>query len=97
MSTPNPWSEESKYLAYLERERRLFAWTLRQYGSFTEVAADDAALARYPYEAPGDYRGLIFHDEAWHYAMIRIHGEQYWIAHPGLQAPPPEYRDIFGT
>jgi hypothetical protein len=48
VSTPDAWSGESKYLAYLERERRLFAWTLRQYGSFTEVAADDAALACYP-------------------------------------------------
>ncbi|WP_249999359.1 hypothetical protein [Actinoplanes sp. M2I2] len=38
---------------------------------------------RYPFEA-GDVplRGLIFHDEAWHWAMRAIHGDEYWISHP---------------
>ncbi|WP_406673847.1 hypothetical protein WBK31_35620 [Nonomuraea sp. N2-4H] len=44
---------------------------------------------------PGEpYRGLVFHDEAWHWAMLGIYGERYWVAHPELADPPPEYRAL---
>jgi len=29
---PNPWSDEEKYIAALDEERRLFAWCLATYG-----------------------------------------------------------------
>ncbi|HJT98935.1 MAG TPA: hypothetical protein VJ696_11530 [Rhodanobacteraceae bacterium] len=90
---PSPWTDERDYAAHLEDERRLFAWTLRRYGSWPEADALAASRLFYPYEAPGDYRGLLFHAEAWHWAMLRLHGEQYWIAHPELEAPSQEYRD----
>ena len=86
------WTE-TEYLEHLARERRMFAWVLRSYGSFSAADAHDAALARYPYEEPRDLRGLIFHDEAWHWAMLHLHGEDYWLAHPQLGSPSREYRD----
>lgn len=86
------WSE-NEYLEYLKHERHMFAWVLRSYGSYSPADADDAAVARYPYEEPNDLRGLIFHDEAWHWAMLRIHGEAYWLANPQLEFPSQEYLD----
>jgi hypothetical protein len=47
----------------------------------------------YAYEAPGDpMRGLVFHDEAWHWAMLRLFGDRYWVARPDLERPSSEYR-----
>ncbi|MET7733975.1 hypothetical protein ABZT02_21770 [Streptomyces sp. NPDC005402] len=40
------------------------------------------------------YRGLVLHDEAWHWAMSRIHGEWYPVEHPELAAPCPAYREL---
>ena len=88
------WSE-AEYAAYLEGERRRFAWTLREYGASSAREAQEAALTRYPYEPPdAPYRGLIFHDEAWHWAMLHIHGDQYWQSRPDLENPPPEYEAL---
>lgn len=89
-----PDRTEAEYLANLGDERRSFAWALCNYGGFSAADAHAEALAFYPYEEPGtSYRGLIFHDEAWHWAMLRIHGEGYWRTHPELEQPPREYRD----
>ncbi|WP_057919664.1 hypothetical protein [Lysobacter antibioticus] len=88
------WTE-AEYFAYLAHERRMFAWVLHYYGSLSATNARDAALAFYPYEEPGDLRGLIFHDEAWHWAMLRIYGERYWQTYPKFQHPTQEYRDAW--
>jgi hypothetical protein len=86
------WAEE-EYVSYLRAERRCFAWVLQRHGGFTPSEAEAAALERYPYETSSDkYRGLIFHHEAWRWAMLRIHGEGYTIEHPELARPSPEYR-----
>ncbi|MGW6691894.1 hypothetical protein [Streptomyces sp. NPDC054961] len=54
--------------------------------------AGEAALERYPYEpAEATNRGLIFHDEAWHRAMLAIHGDRYEADHPELVHPSPDY------
>ncbi|HET6397207.1 MAG TPA: hypothetical protein VFF91_10250 [Pseudoxanthomonas sp.] len=89
---PETWTE-AEYLAYLAHERRMYAWVLERYGAFPPAEARAAALACYPYEAPGRLRGLAFHDEAWHWAMLRLHGEGYWRTHPGLADPPQAYRE----
>ncbi|WP_223807363.1 hypothetical protein [Montanilutibacter psychrotolerans] len=88
------WTE-AEYLAHLADERRMFAWVLHYYGSLSATDARDAALAFYPYEEPGDLRGLIFHDEAWHWAMLRIHGEGYWRTRAEFLHPSQEYRDAW--
>ncbi|MFB9923401.1 hypothetical protein ACFORO_08845 [Amycolatopsis halotolerans] len=83
---------EDEYVEYLEDERRHFAWVMQHHGDMTPAEAGAAALKRYPYEpSEAPYRGLIFHDEAWHWAMLQIHGELYWTKHPELLNPPHEY------
>ncbi|GAA3834338.1 hypothetical protein ACFS5L_37230 [Streptomyces phyllanthi] len=86
------WSE-AEYVAYLQSERRSYAWVMRRYGDLTLTESWAAALKFYPYE-PSDalYRGLVFHDEAWHWAISAIYGDRYTAEHPDLAAPPAEYR-----
>ena len=88
------WSEP-EYARHLATERRHFAWVLCRYGGLSDARAQAAALERYPYE-PGDdpHRGLIFHDEAWHWAMLSIHGDAYVVDHPELVQPSAEYRAL---
>ncbi|HEY4458662.1 MAG TPA: hypothetical protein VGN81_30400 [Pseudonocardiaceae bacterium] len=88
------WSEE-EYVDYLAGERRRFAWVMQRYGSLSAAEAEAAALERYPYEASDDpHRGLIFHDESWHWGMLKIHGENYWLERPELLEPPAGYRAL---
>jgi hypothetical protein len=85
------WTEQ-EYCAYLEAERRRYAWVLHRFGDVTPEQAEAAAAEFYYYE-PGDdpLRGLVFHDEAWHWALRGILGDNYPNEHPDLVAPPPEY------
>jgi hypothetical protein len=85
------WSE-AEYLEYLQVERRRYAWVMRRHGHLTRAEAWTAALKCYPYE-PSDapYRGLVFHDEAWHWAMRAIHGDRYTVERPELVEPSDEY------
>ncbi|MEV6749262.1 hypothetical protein AB0N21_33610 [Streptomyces sp. NPDC051080] len=85
------WSE-TEYVEYLRGERRRYAWLMRRHGELAPAEAWAAALDRYPYE-PSDapYRGLIFHDEAWHWAMLAIHGDRYTVGRPELAQPSAEY------
>ncbi|MFG1697449.1 hypothetical protein [Nonomuraea sp. NPDC049309] len=86
---------EEEYVACLEGERRRYAWVMRRYGGLGEAEAEAAAREFYAYEPAGEpYRGLVFHDEAWHWAMLGIYGERYWVSHPELADPPPEYRAL---
>ncbi|MCZ2525952.1 hypothetical protein [Streptomyces sp. HB2AG] len=88
------WSE-AEYLEYLRSERRCYAWVMERHGGSTPEEAREAALEHYPYEPDGaPYRGLVFHDEAWHWAMLAIHGDRYAVEHPGPAQPPPEYGDV---
>lgn len=93
MAAGRDWSE-AEYAEYLDGERRLFAWVMRNYGNMTHEDADAAALVRYPYESPGAYRGLIFHDEPWHWGMLALEGEGYGIRRPDLVNPPQVYREL---
>ena len=71
----------------------MFAWCLQKYGGIAPPEAEAEALRFYPYEPPSDpHRGLSFHDHAWHWAMLRIHGPHYWVKDRGLESPPDDYR-----
>ncbi|MFI7349351.1 hypothetical protein ACIBSR_24265 [Streptomyces sp. NPDC049936] len=88
------WSE-AEYLGYLQAERRGYAWVMQHHGGLTSAESEEAALEQYPYE-PEDapYRGLVFHDEAWHWAMVAIHGYRYAMEHPELAHPSPDYQAL---
>ncbi|MGC4760353.1 hypothetical protein [Micromonospora trifolii] len=88
------WSED-EYLQYLHDERRRFAWVMQRYGGLSATQAETAAVRHYAFEASdAPYRGLVFHDDAWHWAMLEIYGEGYWIQHPDLAEPQAEYRAL---
>lgn len=71
----------------------MFAWCLQRYAGVDRAQADARALDAYPYESPGDpHRGLTFHDEAWHWAMLTIHGGMYWLRDRTLEVPSEAYR-----
>jgi len=95
----NPWQEnEQAYAAYLQQERSLFAWCLRTLGGKSPADALQAAEALYTYEPSTDpHRGLVFHDEAWHWAMLQIMGPQYWVNRPELKEPSAAYRLEFAA
>lgn len=86
---------EVEYLEYLREERSRYAWVLRTHGGVPASTAQEAAERRYPYEPPdAPYRGLIFHDEAWHWAMLELEGEDYTVRRPELVAPSEAYRAL---
>jgi hypothetical protein len=88
------WPED-EYVQYLRAERARYAWVMRTYGAMSSAQADEAADLRYPYEPPGTaYRGLVFHDEAWHWAMRALKGERYRSRYPELAEPPETYRAL---
>jgi hypothetical protein len=88
------WSE-AEYVACLVSERRRYAWVMRRYGGLALAESWAAALASYPYEPAGEpYRGLVFHDEAWHWAMLALHGHRYVVERPELEDPPAAYRAL---
>lgn len=85
-------TNEEEYLAYLRSERRRYAWVMRRHGGLTLPESWAAALDAYTYEPRDEpYRGLVFHDEAWHWAMLTLHGSSYTVEHPELADPPDEY------
>jgi hypothetical protein len=87
-----PRSPEHEYLADLAHERHMFAWCFVEYGGRTHEEAEQAALDAYPYEPPEEeYRGLKFHDLAWHWAMLTIFRDGYWRTHPELASATERY------
>ena len=88
------WSED-EYVQYLQDERRRYAWVMQRHGDLDATRAEKASVERYPVEASdAPHRGLVFHDEAWHWAMRDIHGDEYWISHPHLVEPSADYRAL---
>src|SRR5438132_209916 len=90
----SPLRYEQEYLDCLEHERDMFAWVLVNFGRVAAPEAEEDALRTYPYEPPSPAgRGLVFHDRAWHWAMLTLHGPGYWRANPELLAgSPPSMR-----
>ncbi|MFE6861583.1 hypothetical protein [Nocardia sp. NPDC057668] len=90
MAGEHDWDEDV-YLQLLTSERRSYAWVMERYGGLTSAEAKARAVAFYYYEAPDEEcRGLVFHDQAWHWAMVHLHG-YYWLNHPEWERPPAEY------
>ena len=88
------WTE-AEYAAYLADERRRYAWVMWRHGGLSPAAARAAALEWYAHEpADAPYRGLVFHDEAWHWAMLALHGARYPEDHPELAVPSAAYRAL---
>jgi len=86
-------SDEISYRDYLAVERHMFAWCLMKLGGRSPPEANAAAERFYSYQAPSEpHRELVFHDEAWHWAMLELFGEEYWISRPGLESPSSDYR-----
>ena len=86
-------TDEAEYVATLAAERHLFAWCLIHYGGRAPADAVAEAEAWYAYEpASASQRWLIFHDEAWHWAMARLFGAGYWQARADLARPSEAYR-----
>jgi len=72
----------------------MFAWCMQKYGERSRAEADAEALRAYPYEPASDpYRGFVFHDEAWHWAMLTIHRTMYWLKDRELEVPSADYRE----
>ncbi len=73
------WNEpedETEYLGYLEHARHMFAWCLTRYSGLSPDVAAREATSFYDYQPASDpCRGLVFHDQAWHWAMLRIRGD----------------------
>lgn len=68
------WPDEAEYVAYLEAERRMFAWCLLRLGSYSAEDADREVMVRYPYQPPeARCRGLVFHDLAWDWAVKHLY------------------------
>lgn len=90
------WNEnEDEYVSYLESERKAYAWVLVKYGDYAEQEAIQLANDFYQYEPLGtSHRGLVFHDQAWHWAMKLVYGDMYWVENPELESPSDEYEAL---
>jgi hypothetical protein len=90
------YEDESEYLAQLAEERHLYKWCLMKYAVIDCDSAEKESIEFYPYEETEVHiRGLVFHDEAWHWAMLRVYGENYWVKNPGLEKPSIEYENEY--
>lgn len=90
-------NDEKEYLSDLHDERQSFIWCLMKYGKYSLESATEKAFKLYCYEPPTHkYRWLVFHDEAWHWAMLQIFGEGYWAKYPEYESPSKEYRLMQG-
>ncbi|WP_417763773.1 hypothetical protein [Shewanella sp.] len=73
--------DETEYAATLLAERHMYAWTLQRYGQLTALAAQEKANAFYAYTAADvPLRELVFHNQAWHWAMLALFGERYLVS-----------------
>jgi len=87
---------EEEYLSSLREQRHMFAWCMVNIG---ELSIEDAKLASenfYVYEPPTDQnRWLVFHEDAWYWAMRKLKGDQYWESHPEFKDESNEYKQEY--
>ena len=83
---------EEDYLNQLQQQRHMFEWCLLNIGAYSrdEIASASDRLFSYKPESD-EYRWLVFHEDAWHWAMLEIKGEGYWRRFPSLIDPSAEY------
>jgi hypothetical protein len=89
-----PWAAEDEYVEYLAAERSRFAWVMSTYGGMSSTEANASAELCYPYPPPGPYWGLVFHDDTWHWVMLKLKGEAYGSLYPELACPPAAYHAL---
>lgn len=83
---------EEEYISSLKQQSHMYEWCMKNIGGLTSSEAKLEAEKFYTYEPPSEeYRWLVFHDDAWHWAMLKIKGEQYWVAFPELANASTEY------
>ena len=83
---------EEEYISSLKQQSHMYEWCLKNIGGLTTSEAKLEAEKLYTYVPPSEkYRWLVFHDDAWHWAMLKINGEQYWTSFPELAHASPEY------
>lgn len=84
--------DEASYLDGLEHERHMYAWCSMRHGGRSPEAAAREAAAFYAYEpASNETHDLVFHDPAWDWAMLHLHGNCYWLSERTLETPTAEY------
>jgi len=71
---------------YRRVERALYSWCLQRFAGTPQDVADAEAVERYP-----SINDIRFHDEAWHWAMLKVFGAHYWVSRPELAKPSKEY------
>ena len=85
-------SSEEEYKSQLEEQRHMYSWCLQNIGGYSKISADNKAEEFYRYEPESEkYRNLVFHDDAWHWAMLYLKGDQYWLKNPKLEKETKEY------
>ncbi|HSH96323.1 MAG TPA: hypothetical protein VK968_19405 [Roseimicrobium sp.] len=82
---------DAEYVAILTQERHMYAWTLVTFGAFRTEDAESHALQHYPYDPVGQNNPFLFHERAWHYAMIELHGSTFWTTKPEILHAPAAY------
>jgi len=87
----NELSEE-EYNSMLKQQSHMYDWCLRNIGKYSREEAKAETEEFYTYESPKESsRGLFFHEDAWHCAMLRLQGEQYWLSFSELEKESFEY------
>ncbi|MCL6416272.1 hypothetical protein MIB92_11465 [Aestuariirhabdus sp. Z084] len=85
--------KEEEYLSQLKQQRHMFEWCLLNIGVYSQDEIESASKRLFSYKPESDeYRWLVFHDDAWHWAMLEIKGEGYWREYPNLKDESLEYK-----
>ena len=85
-------TSEEEYKSQLEEQRHMYSWCLQNIGGYSETQASKKAQEFYKYEPVSEkHRNLVFHNDAWHWAMLYLKGEQYWVKYPELESETKEY------
>lgn len=68
-------SSEEEYLADLKQQRHMYAWCLRNVGTFSNEQSQKESEEFCCYQPPEEeYREFVFHDDVWHWATLKIKG-----------------------
>jgi hypothetical protein len=83
---------EEKYLVLLKHQRHMYKWCLQNIGNLPEGDARKEAETFYKYEPVEEkHRWIVFHEDAWHWAMLKLKGENWWLDFPELKEANTEY------
>ncbi|MCU7838546.1 MAG: hypothetical protein KZQ94_04085 [Candidatus Thiodiazotropha sp. (ex Troendleina suluensis)] len=83
---------EEEYVSSLKEQRHMYEWCLKNIGGLSDSDAKKEAEILYSYKPESEeHRYLVLHEDAWHWAMLKINGEQYWLSKPELETPSIKY------